>query len=57
MTVDTVFTETERLKADMLVLGAHERGGLFKALLGNVSEAVLKRAKLPTLIVPLEERG
>ncbi len=56
-TVETLFAEAERLHADLLVLGSYGRGGLFKALLGSVSESVLKRTTIPTLIVPIADRG
>jgi len=56
-TVETLFDQAERLHADLLVMGSHGRGGLFKALMGSVSEAVLKRTTIPTVIVPVADRG
>ncbi len=55
-TVDTILEEVDRLQADLLAMASHGRGGLFKALMGSVSEAVLKRVKVPVLIVPHPER-
>ena len=55
-TVDTVFAEADRLKADLIVLGSHGHGGLYKALVGSVSEAVLKRTRIPVLVVPPVDR-
>ena len=51
-TTDTVLEESARLNADLLVLGSHGRGGLFKALMGSVSEALIKRSAIPVLVVP-----
>jgi nucleotide-binding universal stress UspA family protein len=51
-TVDTILRETERLHADVIVLGSHGHGILHRALLGSISEGVLHRASCPVLIVP-----
>jgi nucleotide-binding universal stress UspA family protein len=42
----------ERLAADAIVLGAHGRGGAFRALLGSVSAEVTRHAGRPVFIVP-----
>jgi len=41
-----------RLHADAICMGTHGRSGLMKALLGSQAEAVLRRAKVPVLLVP-----
>ena len=51
-TTDTLLDEADRIKADLIVMGSHGRGGLFKALVGSVSEQVLKQSRVPVLIVP-----
>ena len=40
------------LRADLIVLGTHGRGGLEHLALGSVAETVLRKAPCPTLIVP-----
>jgi nucleotide-binding universal stress UspA family protein len=55
-TVDTLFMEAARLHADLLVMGSHGRGGLYKALTGSVSGSALKRSTTPIVIVPPTER-
>ncbi len=57
VTIDTVLSEAERLQADLLVMGSHGRGGLYKALMGSVSEQVLKHANVPVMLVPDPERN
>lgn len=51
-TVDKLVEEIERLAADMVVLGSHGRGALLRALLGSVSEGVIRRSPCPVLVVP-----
>lgn len=55
-TVETLFDEAKRLKADLLVLGTHGHGGLYKALTGSVSEQVIKHTRIPVMLIPPEER-
>lgn len=51
-TVNTILREATKLEADMIALGSHGRGFASRALLGSVSEGVLRRADVPVLIVP-----
>lgn len=51
-TVDTILSEAERLGVGLIVVGAHHRGPLGRALLGSVSAGVLRKAKCPVLVVP-----
>ncbi|MCL4509413.1 MAG: universal stress protein, partial [Chloroflexi bacterium] len=41
----------EKLKADLLVLATHGRGGLARIVLGSVAEAVLRAAPCPVFLV------
>jgi nucleotide-binding universal stress UspA family protein len=51
-TVEKILAEAERVAADCIVLGSHGHGAVHRALLGSVSESVLRQAALPVLIVP-----
>lgn len=51
-TVETIIKEAKKLEADMIVIGSHGHGALYKALMGNVSEGVIRKASCPVLIVP-----
>ncbi len=42
----------ERLWADAVVIGSHGRGGASRALLGSVSDEVVRRAGRPVFVVP-----
>jgi nucleotide-binding universal stress UspA family protein len=52
VTVEKILREAKRWKADLIVIGSHGHGKLYKLLLGSTSEAVVRRAACPVLIVP-----
>ncbi len=55
-TVEAIVQKAADVGADLVILGSHGRGAVLRALLGSVSEGVLRRAGRPVLIVPtLEE--
>lgn len=54
-TVDLILDEAERLGVDLIVLGTHGHGLLYRALVGSTSEGVLRRTRVPLLVVP--DRG
>ena len=49
---ETILMVASEVKADMIVMGLHGRGGLKKMLLGSVAESVLHRSSIPILIIP-----
>ena len=51
-TVETILEQADRQKAELVVLGSHGHGAVYRALLGSVSEGVLHRSKIPVMIVP-----
>lgn len=44
----------ERLWADAIVVGSHGRGGATRALLGSVSDEIVRRAGRPVFVVPAQ---
>jgi nucleotide-binding universal stress UspA family protein len=56
-TVEKILSEAGKLGAELIVVGSHGRGALYRALLGSVSEGVLRGARCPVHIVPARERG
>ena len=41
--------------ADLIVIGSHGRGGVQRALLGSVAEAVMRHAPCPVLVIRAQE--
>jgi len=53
--VEKIQEETARLKADLLVIGSHGHGALYHLVLGSVSNALVKAATCPVVVVPAEK--
>jgi nucleotide-binding universal stress UspA family protein len=53
---DGIIEKALDLKADIIILGSHGHGLLHKALLGSVSESVMRRAHCNVMVVPTPER-
>ncbi len=51
-TVDTLLAEARRRDAELVVIGSHGRGMLLRAVLGSVSEGLVRRAPCPVLVIP-----
>jgi nucleotide-binding universal stress UspA family protein len=51
--VDTVLKEAARLEADLLIVGSHGFGALYDLLVGSSSRGILKKSKIPVLVVPV----
>ena len=47
-----LFEMASRQKADLIVVGTHQRRGLGRVLLGSVSRAVLHHAKMSVAVIP-----
>jgi nucleotide-binding universal stress UspA family protein len=50
--VPAVMREVEREEVDLIVMGSHGRGALYRRMVGSVSEGVMREAKCPVLIIP-----
>lgn len=51
-TAETILDEAARLGCDLIVMGTHGRRGLAKAVMGSVSDQVLRANRFPVLLVP-----
>ena len=50
--VETIIKKARDMEAELIVMGAHNKGRLERFFLGSVSEGVLRRACCPVMIVP-----
>jgi nucleotide-binding universal stress UspA family protein len=51
-TVLTILAQAEKLGAEVIVVGSHGRGKLFDLVVGSVSAGVIRKSKVPVLVVP-----
>jgi nucleotide-binding universal stress UspA family protein len=51
--VDEILKASDTLKIDMIVLGAHGKGILSHTFLGTVSDKLLRRSRIPVVVVPI----
>lgn len=52
-TVETTLKEAESLEADLIVVGTHGHGAVYDVLIGSYSAGIIRRSKLPVLVVPI----
>lgn len=53
--VKSVLHEADRLDVELIVMGSHGHGLFFDALVGSISAGVLRKSKVPVLVVPIRE--
>lgn len=51
-TVETLMEEAVKLQSMLIVLGSHGHGAVYDLLVGSVAEGVVRRSKIPVLLVP-----
>jgi nucleotide-binding universal stress UspA family protein len=49
---EKIVEECGRLNADLIVIGSHGHGALYRILVGSVAETVLRQAPCPVLVIP-----
>ena len=49
---EEILNQADAVKADLIVMGAHGHGAMYRLLVGSVTEGVLKRTTRPVLLVP-----
>lgn len=50
-TADALIAIAVRIEAAIIVVGSHGRGGIQRAVLGSVSEGLIRRAPVPVLVM------
>ena len=56
-TEQAILNEVERVGAKLVVMSTHGRSGLAHLFLGSVAEAVLKKIRVPLLLIQAPERA
>lgn len=54
-TVKTTLKEADSLNAGLIVVGTHGHGAVYDVLIGSYSAGIIRRSKLPVLVVPIRE--
>jgi len=54
-TIEMIILESKKLNIDLIIAGHHEHGFLYSAIVGSVSAQIMKKSKIPVLIIPLDE--
>lgn len=50
--VEAIVDEATKLHADLIVMGSHGHTAMYRAIVGSVSEGVLRASPVPVLVVP-----
>ncbi len=53
--VDEILAEAQRIGCDLIVMGYNVRGKLEEAVLGSTTRKVLRRSRIPVMMVQLVE--
>lgn len=51
--VVTTLTEAAKLDVGLIVVGTHGHGAVYDALIGSYSAGIIRKSKLPILVVPV----
>lgn len=51
-TVETLLQESAKLDANLIVVGSHGHSAIYDLLVGTVTEALLRQAPCPILVIP-----
>jgi len=50
--IETIIEKSTLYNAELIIMGAHNHGFLYRALIGSVSTGVLKHSPCPVMIIP-----
>jgi len=53
--VETTLAEAEKLGAGLIVVGTHGHTAVYDVLVGSYSAGIIRRSKLPVLVVPIRD--
>jgi nucleotide-binding universal stress UspA family protein len=52
-TIEMILEESKKLDVDLIIAGHHDHNFIYKAFVGSVSGSLIKKSKIPVLLVPL----
>jgi nucleotide-binding universal stress UspA family protein len=52
-TIEMIMEEAKKLTVDLIITSHHEHNFIYQAFVGSVSGKIVKRSRIPVLIVPL----
>ncbi|MDD2388863.1 MAG: universal stress protein [Desulfobacterales bacterium] len=50
---DVIILEAEKNACDLIIMGTHGHGGFKETLMGSNSKRVIRKSKIPVLVIPL----
>jgi nucleotide-binding universal stress UspA family protein len=56
MTTDMIMKEADKLNIDLIITGHQDHSLLYKLFFGSVAAGVVRKTKIPVLLIPLDER-
>jgi nucleotide-binding universal stress UspA family protein len=54
-TLEIILKEADHLDIDLIIVGYEDHNFLYEALVGSVSSKLIKKTKIPVLVVPIDE--
>ncbi len=51
---ENLLRQSEKLEAELIIIGHHQHGFIMRALLKSTSEEALQKTKIPLLLIPLD---
>jgi nucleotide-binding universal stress UspA family protein len=54
-TAKTIIKESEKLNIDLIIVGRQQHNFLYNALFGSTPDELIKRSKIPVMVIPEQE--
>ncbi|MCK5637431.1 MAG: universal stress protein [Flavobacteriaceae bacterium] len=53
-TTEMIIKESKKLNIDLIIVGHHDYGFIYKAFFSSVSAHIIKKSKIPVLVIPFK---
>ena len=54
-TTEMIMEEAKKLNIDLIITGHHDHSLLYKLFFGSVASGVIRKSKVPVLLIPMED--